>query len=174
MVLEQRLQQLEAKQERAAVQVKDQLRDMLEPRLQALEKSIQESARRNQADLDAQREHVEELRVNVDKQALERKEADKRELDASLAAARKQYEALEARTTTAVGKQNVDLESGLKAFEVKMSRELREIRSSTLDRIEQLQKSTAEELNTGTRFLDRKYGDVCVGLDEKLNGEIQR
>ena len=30
----------------------------------------------------------------------------------ALAAARKQYEALEARTTTAVGKQNVDLESG--------------------------------------------------------------
>eukprot|EP01048_Picozoa_sp_COSAG05_P029514 COSAG05_NODE_9749_length_603_cov_10.714286_1_plen_29_part_01 len=29
--------------------------------------------------------------MNVNKQALERKEADKRELDASLAAARKQY-----------------------------------------------------------------------------------
>ena len=60
------------------------------------------------------------------------------------------------------------MDSAFKDLDVRVSRTLRETEGRLNDRISRADELQSAELRQNTLTVDRKYADVCVGLDNKL------
>ena len=92
----------------------------------------------------------------------------KSQLEQQATHAQDRHEELSQQTKASLASQELSTEKSLQDYGVKLAKEIRELDAALLARIDRNQEMLDTKIDAEARTLNEKYGDVCVGIDNKV------
>ena len=168
-MLERKVQKLEDTQGRIAGEVRAELHGLFSDRIRTLETTVSEAVENHSAELTRQQSHFDSLCSKLERSMADLEGQLKQSLTQQGTALADRCDELSTQTKTTLAFQQLDTEKSLQDYGVKLAKEIRELDGALIARIDRNQEALDTRIETEARTINEKYGDVCVGIDNKLS-----
>jgi hypothetical protein len=167
-MLENKVHKLEEAQMRIAGEVRAELQGMFSDRIKTLETTVSEAVEKHAAELTRQQTHFSSLCGRLERSMADIEAHSKSQLEQQATHAQDRHEELSQQTKASLASQELSTEKSLQDYGVKLAKEIRELDAALLARIDRNQEMLDTKIDAEARTLNEKYGDVCVGIDNKV------
>ena len=167
-MLENKVHKLEEAQMRIAGEVRAELQGMFSDRIKTLETTVSEAVEKHAAELTRQQTHFSSLCGRLERSMADIEAHSKSQLEQQATHAQDRHEELSQQTKASLASQELSTEKSLHDYGVKLAKEIRELDAALLARIDRNQEMLDTKIDAEARTLNEKYGDVCVGIDNKV------
>jgi hypothetical protein len=167
-MIETKVRKLEESQMRIAGDVRVELQGMFSDRIKSLEATVSEAVEKHTAELTRQQSHFSSLCGRLERSMAELEAQLKQQLAQQATQSQDCHEELSQQTKASIASQALSTEKSLQDYGVKLAQEIRELDEALRTRIDRDREMLDTKIDSETRTLNEKYGDVCVGIDNKV------
>ena len=166
-LIEAKVRKLEESQMRVASDVRAELQGMFSERIKVLESTVSEAVESHAAELTRQRSHFSSLCDRLERSMADLESQFKQQLATQATQTQDRYDELSQQTKSSIASHALSTEKSLQDYGVKLAQEIRELDEALRARIDRDREMLDTKIDSETRTLNEKYGDVCVGIDNK-------
>ncbi len=167
-MIETKVRKLEESQMRIAGDVRVELQGMFSDRIKSLEGTVSDAVEKHSAELTRQQSHFSSLCGRLERSMADLEAQLKQQLAQQATQSQDRHEELSQQTKASIASQALSTEKSLQDYGVKLAQEIRELDEALRTRIDRDREMLDTKIDSETRTLNEKYGDVCVGIDNKV------
>jgi DNA anti-recombination protein RmuC len=167
-MIETKVRKLEESQMRIAGDVRAELQGMFSERIKSLEGTVSEAVAKHTAELARQQSHFSSLCGRLERSMADLESQLKQQLAQQATQSQDRHDELSQQTKASMMSQALSTEKSLQDYGVKLAQEIRELDEAFRTRIDRDREMLDAKIDSEARTLNEKFGDVCVGIDNKV------